>query len=197
MFESLSPEQNFHHEASGEKSTPKPVPEKVEHGAPERANVDEEAVLRQIEEYATKFPQQLSFLSLERDLDLVLSDDALEAYKKAGYVLKKDSELPFFRLTDLGTALTLLERFKDRLPNRYQANIKKVIGNADKIKQIFLDYRSMREKGEGRDLADVSALLSALETLRKIDPDGFSAGLVDVTDEERRGYEAMKNLTLR
>ena len=197
MFESFSPEQHLHKEPSSEKPASKSVPEKAEHSPGEQANVDEDAVLRQIEERHKRFPQELSFLSLERDLDLVLSDNALEAYKKAHYVFKKDSELPFFRLTDLGTALALLERFKDRLPNRYQANIRKVIEHADTIRQIFLDYRSLREKGQGYDLADVAALIEALAELRKIDPHRFPADLVDVTEEERRGHEAMKNITLR
>jgi hypothetical protein len=96
------------------------------------------------------------------------------------------SELPFFRLTDLGTALGRLEEFKDRLPNRYQANIKKVLEHADVIKQVFLEYRSLREKGEGRDVSDIAALLSALDELRKIDPDRFPNDLVDVTEEERK-----------
>jgi hypothetical protein len=186
MFESFSPKQDSYQEPSGEKFK--------KHFSEGKA-ADEQAILQHIEERHERYPQQLSFLSLERTLDLALSDNALEAYKKAGYVLRKDSELPFFRLTDLDAALSLLERFKDRLPNLYQANIKKVLDHADSIKQIFLDYRRLREKGEGRDAADASALISALDTLHKIDPNLFPADLVDITDEERK--QAMWKPTTR
>jgi len=185
MFESFSLEQHSSKKPSNEKPSSKKSPEKSVQRVAEQPDVDEVAALRQIEERSRRSGEP-SFVYLESNLDLVLSPNALEAYKKAGYVLKKDSELPFFRLTDLATALSILEQFKDRLPNRYRANIKKVLENADTIKQVFLDYGSLRQKGEGRDVSDVAALLSALDELRKIDPDRFPADLVDVTDEERK-----------
>jgi hypothetical protein len=189
MFESFPKQPN--NERSDEKPRPKLAAEKSGNEIP-----DESATLRQIEERAKRF-NEVSFLSLERNLDLVLSGNALESYKKAGYVLKNDDELPFYRLTDLGTTLMLLERFKDRLPNRYQANIKKVLDHQDTIKHIFLDYRSLREQGQGHDIADASALLWALEYLQKIGPEKFPSDLVDVSPEERKQMESMKRITLR
>jgi hypothetical protein len=106
-------------------------------------------------------------------------------YRKDRYSIKTDSDFPFLLLTDLTGALSGLKTFKDRLPNRYQANINKVLDHADAIKQIFRGYRVLRGNGQGRGLHDVEALLTTLDELRKIDPDRFPADLVDVTDEER------------
>jgi hypothetical protein len=152
----------------------------------ERAEADEEAVLQQIEERAKRYPgRERSFRYYEGLLDRVLSDNALEMYRKDRYSIKTDSDFPFLLLTDLTGALSGLKTFKDRLPNRYQANINKVLDHADAIKQIFRGYRVLRGNGQGRGLHDVEALLTTLDELRKIDPDRFPADLVDVTDEER------------
>ncbi len=154
---------------------------------------DEEAVLRQIEQRA-KEQGQLSFLHLECNLDRALSDHALEEYRKAEFVFEKDSGLPFFRLTDLAVALNLLKKFKDQLPKRYQANVNKVLEREDAIKQIFSEYHALRQKGQGRDLADVAALSYALETLRSIDPGRFPNELVDLSEEELRQLELTKGV---
>jgi hypothetical protein len=197
MFESFTPEHISREELTVEKPAAETYPEESNQRPPIEAAIDEEAVLRQIEERAAKYPQELSFRGLERTVDRALSDDPMAAYKKARFFLSTDSDLLFSRLTDLGTALDLLRTFKDRLPTRYEANIKKVLDHADAIRQIFQDYRQIREKGQGRDLSDVGALLSTLEVLRRIDPDRFPADLVDVTDEERERDQAQRNITLR
>jgi hypothetical protein len=199
MFESITPEQRSHKETGAETSAPRRTFELPGQHSLENAVTDEEAVLRQIEKRAKEYPQQqLSFLDLERTLNLALSDNALDAYKKAGYSFRRgDSDLPFLRLTDLESVLGLLQEFKDRLPNRYQANIKKVLDHEEAIKQIFLDYRRLREKGQGRDAHDVAVLRSTLDELRKIDPDRFPTDLVELTDEERERDRALRDITLR
>ena len=193
MFKFFSPERHLNKAPEAQKHLSKPVHEASEESPEEIADkAYNEYVRKQLEKRTAE-----KFLSIERDLDLVFSNNALEAYKKAHYVLKKDSELSFFRLADLEAALIRLEQLKDEFPDRYQAHVKKVQDHAQTIKQIFDHYRSMREKGEGRDPQDVSVLLSTLEILRRIDPDTFPANLVDVSDEERRQNEAMKNLVMR
>jgi hypothetical protein len=193
MFKFFSPERHLNKNPEDQKPPSKPVQETSEEPSEETAKrAYDEYVRKQIEKRAGE-----RFLSIEHELDLVFSDNALEAYKKAGYVLKKDSELSFFRLVDLEAALLRLEQLKDEFPDRYQADIKRVRDHAQTIKQIFYDYRSMRQQGEGRGAHDVSALLSALETLQRIDPGNFAADLVDVSNEERRHDNAFKNHVTR
>ncbi len=181
MSKFFSPEQL-------KKSDENPVSESVRETPEQIADRAYNDYVRQrLEERTAK-----KFLSLEHKLDLVFSDKALEAYREAGYVLRNNSELSFFRLVDLDAALIHLEQLKDQLPDRYQADVKKVLGHEETIKQIFYDYRPLREKGEARHLHDVAALLSTLETLRRIDSGRFPVDLVDVSDDERRQDEALK-----
>jgi hypothetical protein len=197
MFESFLAKHHSPEEQKPETPAPQLRLEQSSQYSPPTSGIDEGAVLRQIEERATKYPQELSFRDLERTLDRALSDDPVTAYKTARSSFHTDSDLLFSRLTDLGTAVDLLRTFKDQLPGRYKANIKKVLDHADAIRQIFRDYRQLREKGQGRDLSDVGALLSTLEVLRTVDPDRFPADLVDVTDEERERDRAHRDLITR
>jgi hypothetical protein len=197
-IESPNPVRQSREEPAAETPAQRTTPDRSDSHTPVPADADKEAVLQQIEERARRYPErERSFRYHERLLDRVLSDNALEAYKKANYLLNTDSTLPFLLLNDLEAALSGLEEFKDRLPNRYKANVSKVLGRADRIKQIFQDYRLLREKGEGRGSHDVSVLLTTLDELRKIDPDRFPVDLIDVTDEERQRLQAEQKLIMR
>lgn len=166
--------------------------------ANERSPKNEEIVLQRIEERARKYPaRERSFLYYEHLLDRVLSENAAEAYKNANFLVTQDSDLSFLCLTDLAAALSGLETFKDRLPNRYQTNINKVREHAETIKQIFRNYHHIRERTQESGSHHVGALIAALDGLRKIDPELFPADLIDVTDEERQRDWTQRNIVSR
>lgn len=178
------------------------VPESEENkpkepGRSETAPYDVEAELRRIGEEGTRKRLEKKFVWHEKEIDRALSDNPTEAYRQAGVAPTHQDSWPFLRLTYLAGALDSMEAFRERLPERYQANINKVRERAEDIKKIFHEYRLLREKGEARGLHDAAALLSAIETLRKIDPDQFPLELVDVSKEDRDSLDAMSHFAVR